>query len=127
MKILGMEVYRRKTDEEIVKSIRNSVWCARWYPHLLMAVSLLYIGTVVFTVWIVFHLGSLFNQPGLYESGFFLGSGLGLVLSVNAIIGLHLFVRSWILLAGSRIDILLLRYHDELMTLKRNLREDRHC
>ncbi len=124
MKILGMDLYRRKTDEEIIKSIRKSFRRPNWCGYINLAASLLYIGGVVYGGWVVANIRNFSEDPAQYDKGLFFGIIMGAFLSMNAIFAADVFRRSIVFLKGSRIEHLLIRYYDELQTLGRIPQEE---
>ncbi len=119
MKILGMEVYRRKTDEEFIESVRKNLRCPWWYRCLMLSLSLLYIGCIIFGGWVIIQIVELTEQPHKYDLGLIVGFVLGLFLSGIAANAGHVFYNTIRPMSEQRIERLLLRYHDELQALGR--------
>jgi len=126
MKILGMEVYRRKTDEEIVERIRKMFRRSKWFRCMFLALSLLYVGLIVFGGNLLSNFRDLTENPHQYDMGLILGFIFGLFLSGIAFHAGHVFYKSIRPLSGLRIERLLLDYHDELQALGRIPQEEQH-
>ncbi|NLH17552.1 MAG: hypothetical protein GX455_13335 [Phycisphaerae bacterium] len=119
MKIIGMEVYRRKSDEEYVESIRKNMKCGRWASPLAFLTSILQFGVGCLIVRVIFDSYSprpIF--PNLTE-GIGIGIALGAIACMSIFLSLHFFQHAMTLALGVRSERLLLRYHDELQALGR--------
>ncbi len=137
MKILGMDIYRRKTDEELVEIVRNNLRRSKWFFLLSLLFLIFYLGCFCFLLWSTYDEKSVlvkaFNSDTSigngYKQGILIGFVSGLGLGIMGIFASGCLFWCILILtgAGNRKERLLLRYHDELQALGRIPQDDSRC